>query len=119
MADYTLTDGSSVVRNDDGAWIPADPHNADWQKYQAWLASGYTPLPYQPPPAAPEAWPPYTIILALEKTGVANVILSNTDELTKAKFYAARLIPETDPLLLAALTAVGKTIDDLKANITL
>ncbi len=34
----------SVVRSD-GAVIPADPDNADWQAYQAWLTAGNTPAP--------------------------------------------------------------------------
>lgn len=42
-----------VVRERDGAFIPADPLNRDWQAYQAWLAAGNTPSnPEAPKPAA-------------------------------------------------------------------
>jgi hypothetical protein len=52
MTTYTLTSGSSVIRDDErGIWtIPNDPANTDWQAYQAWLAEGNTPNPYIPPP---------------------------------------------------------------------
>ena len=43
-----------IVRDADGAFIPDDPANLDWQDYQAWLDAGNTPTPYTPPPAAKE-----------------------------------------------------------------
>jgi len=41
-----------VTRTTDGAHIPNDPGNRDWQAYQAWLAAGNTPAAV--PPATPE-----------------------------------------------------------------
>ena len=47
---YTLTrDPSTVVRNEDGAFIPFDPDNLDYQAYLAWLDEGNEPTPYTPP----------------------------------------------------------------------
>jgi hypothetical protein len=43
-----------IVRDEDGAFIPADPDNIDYQAYLAWLDEGNEPTPYTPPPA-PEA----------------------------------------------------------------
>jgi hypothetical protein len=40
-----------IQRNEDGAFIPFDPDNVDYQKYLAWLDEGNTPTPYTPPPA--------------------------------------------------------------------
>jgi hypothetical protein len=56
MADYQLLptgDGfmpPGVLRKTDGAFVPDDPGNRDWQTYQAWLAVPNTP---DPVPAAP------------------------------------------------------------------
>lgn len=52
MAAYQLTQSNDIViRNSDGANIPAEMSNRDWVAYQIWLADGNTPDPYVPPPA--------------------------------------------------------------------
>ena len=49
---YTLTaHPNTIIRASDGAFIPADPANVDYQAYLAWLAEGNEPTPYTPPPA--------------------------------------------------------------------
>ena len=41
---FSLKNGAQTLRRDaDGAVIPADPANIDWQAYQAWLEAGNTP----------------------------------------------------------------------------
>ena len=48
---YTLIlTSTSVTRDIDGAIIPNDPRNADWQTYQAWIAAGNVPNPAPPAP---------------------------------------------------------------------
>lgn len=50
---YQLIQNSpDVTRTTDGAHIPNDPRNRDWQDYQAWLAAGNTPAVV--PTATPE-----------------------------------------------------------------
>ena len=40
-----------IVRDEDGAFIPTDPNNVDYQKYLAWLDEGNAPTPYTDPMA--------------------------------------------------------------------
>lgn len=51
---YTMPDPifNGIIRDADGANIPADPANRDWREYQDWLAAGNTPNPYVVPPRA-------------------------------------------------------------------
>lgn len=51
---YQLTqDGTTVRRLIDGAFIPADPRNADRREYLRWVAAGGAPDPAPPPPLPP------------------------------------------------------------------
>jgi hypothetical protein len=40
---------SIIVRDEDGAFIPFDEANRDYQDYLAWLDEGNAPTPYTPP----------------------------------------------------------------------
>ena len=42
---YQLTQGDTILRTADGAFIPPDPANTDYQAYLHWLEEGNTPLP--------------------------------------------------------------------------
>jgi hypothetical protein len=47
---YTLTaHPNTIVRDEDGAFIPMDLDNIDYQDYLAWLDEGHEPTPYTPP----------------------------------------------------------------------
>ena len=47
---YILTaQSNTIVRDEDGAFIPTDPDNVDYQAYLAWLDEGNEPTPYTPP----------------------------------------------------------------------
>lgn len=44
MAGYQLGDGGAIIRKEDGAIIPPDPDNRDYQEFLAWSATN-TPDP--------------------------------------------------------------------------
>ena len=49
---YTLTaHPNTIVRDEDGAFVPTDPDNTDYQDYLAWCDEGNEPTAYVPPPA--------------------------------------------------------------------
>ena len=48
---YQLTNGDTILRLEDNAYIPQAPGNRDWAEYKAWLAEGNEPLPAPEPPA--------------------------------------------------------------------
>jgi len=42
---FGQTEPSCVIRTSDGAAIPFDPDNTDYQEYLRWLKAGNTPEP--------------------------------------------------------------------------
>ena len=40
---------AGIKRLSDGAFIPSNPSNVDWQEYLKWLAEGNVPLPAYTP----------------------------------------------------------------------
>jgi hypothetical protein len=47
---YQLTQGDTILRLSDNAFIPPDPANTDYQQYLLWLEEGNEPLPPDPIP---------------------------------------------------------------------
>jgi hypothetical protein len=58
MYTYALVYGSTAILRSDGAVVPADPGNVDYQAYLAWVAAGNVADP------APAAAPPSVIPVA-------------------------------------------------------
>ena len=45
---FGQTEPNCIIRTADGACIPFDPANTDYQEYLKWLAEGNTPEPADP-----------------------------------------------------------------------
>ena len=50
---YQLTTGDTILRTADGACIPPDPANTDYQAYLAWVEAGNIPEPAPEPEPVP------------------------------------------------------------------
>ena len=66
---FKLTE-NGVQRGDDGAFIPEDSRNSDWQEYQDWIALGNTPAAKDVPPAPVKQLTVEALAAALKLKGV-------------------------------------------------
>lgn len=68
---YQLKTNGMILRTEDGAQIPPDPANVDYQAFQVWAAvAGNTPDPAPLEPTDLAAVSPRQIRMALTQTGL-------------------------------------------------
>ena len=71
---YQLTQGDTILRTTDGAFIPSAPANTDYAAFLAWLEEGNTPEPAPEPEPTPE-------LTAAEKLAAAGLTVDDLKEL--------------------------------------
>jgi hypothetical protein len=71
---YQLTQGDTILRLTDNAFIPPDPANTDYAAYLAWVEEGNTPEP------APEP-EPATVLTTEQKLEAAGLTVAELREL--------------------------------------
>jgi hypothetical protein len=112
---YTLTNTSTILRSD-GAYIPADPKNCDYQEYLEWVALGNIPTPVPAPTAQQQRDAIQSQIDSLESATHMNRFVREAMLLISVQQAAG--LGLTEPQLYAANIGYKK-IKDLDTQITL
>jgi hypothetical protein len=110
---YKLTQFPEIQRMVDGAFIPPDPANTDYQQYLEWIAAGNTPDPYVPPPTPIPAT--VTRFQALD-TGRTYINTLDPNNVQRLAWENATDWERTSPTLNALAAMLGLTdteVDDL------
>lgn len=105
---YKLNRTGTIQRLADGACIPLDPLNRDYQDYLAWVAAGNTATPADPPPLV------YRDGLAIDQR-------MRTTSATPAELWRATLAQRTGyraSLTLIAVDAGNGAVRTIDARIT-
>lgn len=119
---YKLTNSEIIIRIADGAFIPPDLGNIDYQQYLEWLDESNTPEPYvPPPPPIPTTVTRFQALAALSAGGYLPTIRTyisalDQDDITRLAWENAADWERTSPTLNALAVMLGLTesqVDDL------
>jgi hypothetical protein len=122
---YTFTSSTlannqqRIIRDADGASIPPDPMNADFQAYLAWLIAGNTPNPYVAPPAPPATCQLWQLQAAMTSVqwSAAQAAVANLNNPAVTAFFShpGNSIPANSTTLIALAEAIGLSVDQIAA----
>lgn len=116
---YKHTDSDVVVRLSDGAFIPADMANSDYQQYLQWLEAGNVPEPADPAlPTIPQEVTRFQALAALHLAGLleqVEAIMADqaTDMLTVLAWKNTQEFKRTSPMVLNMVQALGLSDEQL------
>jgi hypothetical protein len=115
---YKLTNHNSILRTTDGASIPNDPANTDYEQYLVWLSEGNTPEPADPvilsiPPCTPRQIRQILTAVGLRSAVESAVAAGSQDLQDWWEFSTA--IERTHPEVIAMGAALGQTTEQLDA----
>ena len=119
---YKLTQFPEILRMADGAFIPPDPANTDYQQYLAWLSEGNVPDAYvAPAPTPPQTVTRFQALATLSAAGHLPTIRTYIATLDQNNVQRLAWENATDwerssPTLNALATMLGLTdteVDDL------
>lgn len=115
---YTLTNSQSVIRDADGACIPFDPANTDYQAYLKWIDEGNTPNPYAPPPPpVPQQVPMWAVRTVLQNDGLFDqaqaLIAASTDNALKNVWEYGNFADRNSNAIVTLSAALGLTSEQV------
>lgn len=117
---YTLTNAQSVIRDADGACIPFDPANTDYQTYLKWVDEGNTPNPYvEPPKPVPQQVPMWAVRTVLSTHNLFDqaqaAIAASTDVALKNVWEYGNFATRSSAAIVTLAAALGLTDEQVDA----